>query len=920
MTRIYPKYDTFAGLNYLQRQRAIERLGRRSPLVYGTDVFVHDPEILSHKITVSNGAILHEVIALISQGAAAGATSGEIGKVDPNLYADGVKLSNGSVASTRPGTATDTAYSTHPYIYRAIRVTGKVITIPIKLPNGDTVTAGTVIYQSGTTWTSITGTPGQTIPLTSPAVWVSLQTTSPALFPSKATALTRTETTETDFSHPDIYVREGKLIYRLVGAGRGPYSPDPSHVVTGTLSYLYDTAANKRYELPLTTQPSPPIDYDGDWVVYRKGISNRFPDVVNDLITTAAGSNAATSNPEALIDYPSFVKANAHSEALGLHFSGSIDDPISILDFVSDYACFFDLLTMRDRGRLGLTPHTTTDTYILGIFTFFNCAELLWHFDPIEQHDYSQIAAATHDGGSLISVIGSPKYSDYASLLLDASMVMQTTDALMGQLKRIYDSANQQSQSVEVFSPLTFQGLRAGDFIICESDYFTDDRTHLGGIIATNDPGVYECALEDSYTSFVLSTGTTNNTLSIDADNRLDSKGRIPYKSGDMMLIAMGADTQLYGIVTDVTSTVADILIKYDLVDYQDDRGTWKTNGNVVDLPKDTIVSIYKIGGLTGMAYVYNNDGLPQLVHCALLAVPDGRNRYATMRVLAKVAEYDSVLNASAIVFVGDAKLWRISSIEPLSQGYAYTSNVQNRATDNVRHHDGYRVRATLYPFAEPKAYTATTKPPKTTTDDQPTVVPPPKSTSDTLDYLTEIATGNEFAAPDGITHIWRPGPITIRLDGTLSVTDRATLDSVIADLQRLTGRTISIVSSPSANIRFHIGPVSGFPALLPQYVPGNLGFFWSAYGANQDIVSGDILVDNSTTNQIERNHLICEELTQLIAGLPNDSYKFSDSIFYQPWTTIQKYSALDEEIIKLMAKPTVTSGMTAAQLRQAVA
>ncbi len=917
MQRIYPKYDTFAGLNYLQRTRATERLGRRVPLVYGTDLFVTDPQLLSHRITVANGAIVHDSVALISYGSGAGNTVGEIGKVDPNLYADGVKLSGGSVVATRPGTAIDIAYPTHPVVYKSIRVSGKSVTIPTKLPDGSTVTAADVVYLNGTVWTSLPGTPGQTITLPAPSAWVSLKTTTPAVYPSLATALTKIETTETDFTHPDIYVREGKLINRLIGAGKGAYAPDASHTITGTQSYLYDVQDNKTYPLPLTGSPLPTFDYDGDWLVYRKGISDRFPDVVNNLITTSSGGNTTTANPESLIDYQSFVTANAHAEALGLKFAGSIDEPISILDFVTDYACFFDLIPMRDRNRLALIPHITEETYLLGLFTFFNCSDLAWHFDPIEQHDYSQISAATHSGDSLVTQVGTSRYSEYSSLLLDASMVMQNTDSLKLQLTRIYESANKQGQSVEVFAPLEYQGLKAGDFIAVESDYFTDDRTHLGGVMETTTPGIYDCILEDVYTTFVIKSETTKNTITFDADNRGDSKGRVPFRVDDILAMAISSDTQIYGIVTSAAVSAADIEVKFDTVTWVDNKGTWVKDGKTVALPKDTIVTCYKVGGMNGRAFVYNTSGIPQTVSCTLITAP-GSNRYGKLTVLAKIADYSDVLASSPIIFVGDEKLWRVSSIEPLTLGMTKSVEAKDEPAAGTRQNEGYRVRATLYPFASPKTYPQTAKPPTSSTDTDPVAISQTKSSAETLDYLAEIATGNEFSNVDDVTHVWRSGPITIAVDGNASPADLKALDTVLAELQTLTGKTITIVPGPTADVKFHVGPESGFSTVNPNYVAENLGFFWRNFNAGGDIVSGDVLIDNAKTDQDERNHLIREELTQLIVGLPDDSYRYADSIFYQPWTKTQTYSELDREIIKLMSKPTVTSGMNSTQLRAA--
>jgi Protein of unknown function (DUF2927) len=249
------------------------------------------------------------------------------------------------------------------------------------------------------------------------------------------------------------------------------------------------------------------------------------------------------------------------------------------------------------------------------------------------------------------------------------------------------------------------------------------------------------------------------------------------------------------------------------------------------------------------------------------------------------------------------------------------TKNTDAIADDKIglKQNEGYRVRATLYPFGTPKTYPQTIKPSTNSTDTDQNAISQSKSSAETLDYLADIATGNEFSNVDDVTHIWRSGPITIAVNGNASPADLKALDTVLAELRLLTGKTITIVPGPTADIKFHVGPEPGFSAVNSNYVAENLGFFWRTFGAGGDITSGDVLIDNAKTDQDERNHLIREELTQLIVGLPDDSYKYADSIFYQPWTKTQTYSEIDREIIKLMSKPTVTSGMNSTQLRAAV-
>ena len=52
---------------------------------------------------------------------------------------------------------------------------------------------------------------------------------------------------------------------------------------------------------------------------------------------------------------------------------------------------------------------------------------------------------------------------------------------------------------------------------------------------------------------------------------------------------------------------------------------------------------------------------------------------------------------------------------------------------------------------------------------------------------------------------------------------------------------------------------------------------------------------DRYTLN--EKKHLLREEVTQSL-GLFNDSWSYSNSIFYQGWTEVTEFSDLDKKII----------------------
>ncbi|MDP1876258.1 MAG: DUF2927 domain-containing protein, partial [Actinomycetota bacterium] len=59
--------------------------------------------------------------------------------------------------------------------------------------------------------------------------------------------------------------------------------------------------------------------------------------------------------------------------------------------------------------------------------------------------------------------------------------------------------------------------------------------------------------------------------------------------------------------------------------------------------------------------------------------------------------------------------------------------------------------------------------------------------------------------------------------------------------------------------------------------------------------------------------------LTQVM-GLSADTDGYPDSVFYGPWTETPAYSALDRELIRIHCLPAIRSGMTADEVRRALA
>lgn len=186
----------------------------------------------------------------------------------------------------------------------------------------------------------------------------------------------------------------------------------------------------------------------------------------------------------------------------------------------------------------------------------------------------------------------------------------------------------------------------------------------------------------------------------------------------------------------------------------------------------------------------------------------------------------------------------------------------------------------------------------------------PQEIESSVLDYFYDVALGSEYGGAPSTIRKWSRAAVGIGIDGTYSESSVACLDKTIADFNLLSRHVILNRIETSPDITIHFAPENKFSNILKEYEPRNLGFFWTWTDGNGALNKATILIDTSVISDIERCHLIREELTQSL-GLMNDSPKFSDSIFYTDWTYTNTYSDMDKKIIStLYGDNGITVGM----------
>ena len=182
------------------------------------------------------------------------------------------------------------------------------------------------------------------------------------------------------------------------------------------------------------------------------------------------------------------------------------------------------------------------------------------------------------------------------------------------------------------------------------------------------------------------------------------------------------------------------------------------------------------------------------------------------------------------------------------------------------------------------------------------------------MEYLAEIGFGAEYGSVAPVLHKWTQD-VRIKVHGSPTEADLQALEQVVSELNSMLGEINLELVDEGANLEVHFSPVSHFSDIEPAYVPTNLGFFRVWFDGEGAIQQGRVLIATDGTTQAERTHMIREEFTQSL-GLFKDSWEHPDSIFYEGWTTTDKYGSLDEATIRLLYQPQLEPGMNRIQVR----
>ncbi len=191
------------------------------------------------------------------------------------------------------------------------------------------------------------------------------------------------------------------------------------------------------------------------------------------------------------------------------------------------------------------------------------------------------------------------------------------------------------------------------------------------------------------------------------------------------------------------------------------------------------------------------------------------------------------------------------------------------------------------------------------------------------LDYLNEVAFGAEFGDSTQKITKWVTD-IRIFISGEYPPYLDAELDKVINEINDLSEsvQLSRTTSKDKANYQIYFGTGEEYAQIEPNakaYVDDNFGLLWVYWNANNEIYQGSMYVDIVRTGDPNaQKHLLREELTQSL-GLLNDSYKYSESIFYQDWTQTTEYSEIDKHLIEVLYSKKIKPGMTKQEVNQVV-
>ncbi len=188
------------------------------------------------------------------------------------------------------------------------------------------------------------------------------------------------------------------------------------------------------------------------------------------------------------------------------------------------------------------------------------------------------------------------------------------------------------------------------------------------------------------------------------------------------------------------------------------------------------------------------------------------------------------------------------------------------------------------------------------------------------IQYFQEIALNSEYGDQSkmNVVHKWTE-PIRLCISGMSNKKDEALIATIAERMNSVAGFPgISLQSSNiHADLIVYFLDDETFDIHCSTYGISNVSGFVRYTTKSNRISNGSIYI-RSSISQEERNSVIWEELVQA-TGLTNDSYMYTDSLFYNGRTMPQGPSEIDWLLFRLLYHPSLKLGMNANECAQAI-
>jgi hypothetical protein len=175
-------------------------------------------------------------------------------------------------------------------------------------------------------------------------------------------------------------------------------------------------------------------------------------------------------------------------------------------------------------------------------------------------------------------------------------------------------------------------------------------------------------------------------------------------------------------------------------------------------------------------------------------------------------------------------------------------------------------------------------------------------------EYFNEVAYGSDamIGSQTQIITKWEKN-INMFIEGHYTTQDLIEIKNIVSELNTLlSGIKITIIKNKlESNSIVYFGDFNTFNKRYLSGTAGNINCngYCGIFGLfGSPIIESVKIFISSNTNSIDRKHAIIEEITQSL-GLANDSWKYPDSMFYEGYSTTDKLSKIDKEVIKMLYK-----------------